>query len=153
MSDKPQFVYVIYIASTSERVFEALTDPKQSARYWFGYEVTSDWKVGATFALVKDGKPWDTGQVLEYDPPRRLAYSFHPEHDGLEKERPSRVSFDLEDINGQVKLTLTHDDFADDSKVLPKVSTGWPSILSSLKSLLETGKELPPFWAGDYDKK
>jgi uncharacterized protein YndB with AHSA1/START domain len=153
MSDKPNFVYVIYIASTPEKVFAALTDSEQSARYWFGYRVTSEWKVGAPFALMKDGKRWDTGTVLEYDPPRRLAYTFHPEHDGLDNERPSRATFDLEEINGQVKLTLIHDDFDDGSEVLPKVSVGWPAVLSSLKSLLETGKELPPFWKGDYDKK
>jgi uncharacterized protein YndB with AHSA1/START domain len=153
MSDKPKFVYVIYIASTPEKVFAALTDPEQSACYWFGYRVTSTWKVGAPFSLMKDGKHWDTGTVLEYEAPRRLAYTFHPEHDGLEKERPSRVSFDLEEINGQVKLTMSHDDFDDGSSVLPKISVGWPSILSSLKSLLETGKELPPFWKGDYAKK
>ena len=153
MSDKPKFVYVIYIASTPDKVFKALTDAKTSARYWFGYQVTSDWKVGADFALVKDGRRWDTGKVLEYDPPRRLSYSFHPEHDGLDNEKPSRVAFDLEEINGQVKLTMTHDGFDDGSEVFPKIQMGWPSILSSLKSLLETGKELPPFWRGDYDKK
>ena len=153
MSDKPKFVYVIYIASTPDKVFKALTDAKTSARYWFGYEVTSDWKVGAAFALVKDGRRWDTGKVLEYDPPRRLSYSFHPEHDGLENEKSSRVAFDLEEINGQVKLTMTHDGFDDGSEVFPKIQMGWPSILSSLKSLLETGNELPPFWRGDYDKK
>ena len=153
MSDKPSFVYVIYIASTLDKVFAALTDPKLSARYWFGYAVTSDWQVGSAFSLVKDGRLWDTGKVLEYDPPRRLSYSFHPEHDGLENEKPSRVVFDLADINGQVRLTVTHDGFEDGSNVLPKISMGWPSILSSLKSLLETGKALPPFWTGDYDKK
>jgi uncharacterized protein YndB with AHSA1/START domain len=153
MSDKPKFVYVIYIASTPDKVFKALTDSKLSERYWFGYAVPSEWKVGAPFTLTKDGKAWDTGEVLEYDPPRRLSYSFHPEHDGLENEKPSRVAFDLEEINGQVKLTMTHDRFDEGSAVLPKISTGWPSILSSLKSLLETGKELPPFWTGDYDKK
>src|ERR1700722_20080891 len=133
MSDMPKFVYVIYIASTPDKVFKALTDPQQSARYWFGYEVTSQWKVGAEFALVKDGRRWDTGKVLEYD--------------------PSRVAFDLEEINGQVKLTMTHDDFEAGSEVFPKIQTGWPSILSSLKSLLYTGKELPPFWHSDYHKK
>jgi uncharacterized protein YndB with AHSA1/START domain len=153
MSDKPKFVYVIYVASTPDKVFMALTDPKLSARYWFGYEVTSEWKVGAPFSLFKDGRNWDTGKVLEYDPPRRLSYSFHPEHDGLENEKASRVAFDLEEINGQVKLTMTHDSFDDGSAVFPKISVGWPSILSSLKSLLETGKELPPFWRGDYDRK
>jgi uncharacterized protein YndB with AHSA1/START domain len=150
---KPDFVYVIYIASTPDKVFAALTDPKLSERYWFGYAVASDWKVGSSFALEKDGKAWDTGSVLEYDPPRRLSYSFHPEHDGLEGEEPSQVAFELEEINGQVKLTMTHNGFDDASKVLPKIRVGWPSILSSLKSLLETGKELPPFWTGDYAKK
>src|ERR1700687_6275257 len=108
MSDKPKFVYVIYIASTPAKVFKALTDPQQSARYWFGYEVPSAWKVGAAFSLVKDGMPWDTGKVLEYDPPRRLSYSFHPEHDGLEAEPPSRVSFELEQQNDQGRLTIVH---------------------------------------------
>jgi uncharacterized protein YndB with AHSA1/START domain len=150
---KPQFVYVIYIASTPDRVFDALTDEKLSQRYWHGYGVSSDWKVGAPFSLKKDGKVMDSGTVLECDPPRRLSYSFHPEHDGLENEKPSRVVFDLEDINGQVKLTIVHDGFDDGSKVFPKICVGWPSILSSLKSVLETGKELPPFWVGDYDKK
>jgi uncharacterized protein YndB with AHSA1/START domain len=91
MSDKPKFVYVIYISSTPDKVFKALTDPKQSARYWFGYEVTSEWKVGAAFSLVKNGKSSDTGTVLEYERPHRLSYSFHPEHDGLET-RNHRVS-------------------------------------------------------------
>ena len=91
--------------------------------------------------------------MLEYDPPRRLSYTFHPEHDGLENEKPSRVVFDLEEINGQVKLTMTHDDFADDSEVFPKIQTGWPSVLSSLKSLLETGQALPPFWRSDDGEK
>ncbi len=153
MSAKPKFVYVIYIASTPGKVFAALTDPQLSARYWFGCAITSSWKVGAPVSLVKDGKTLDNGKVLEYAPPRRLSYTFHPEHDGLENEKPSRVVFDLEEINGQVKLTMTHDDFADDSKVFPKIQIGWPSILSSLKSLLETGQELPPFWRGDGDKK
>src|ERR1700676_993311 len=140
MSDKPKFVYVIYIASTPDKVFKALTDPRQSARYWFGYEVTSDWKIGAEFALVKDGRRWDTGKVLEYDPPRRLSYSFHPEHDGLENEKPSRVVFDLADINGQVRLTVTHDGFEDGSNVFPKISMGWPAVLWSLKAPLTTDK-------------
>src|ERR1700681_5015708 len=141
MSDKPKFVYVIYIASTPDKVFKALTDPKTSARYWFGYEVTSEWKVGAPFSLFKDGRNWDTGTVLEYDPPRRLSYSFHPEHDGLENEKASRVAFDLEEINGQVKLTMTHDDFEEGSQVFPKIQTGWPSILSRLKRPLQPGEK------------
>jgi uncharacterized protein YndB with AHSA1/START domain len=153
MSDEPAFVYVIYIASTPDKVFRALTDPEMSKRYWFGYALPSDWRAGSAFYLMKDGKCTNTGKVLEYDPPRRLSYSFHSEHDGLEIEEPSRVVFDLEEINGQVKLTMTHDGFDADSKVFPKICVGWPAVLSSLKSLLETGQELPPFWVGDYHKK
>jgi len=84
------------------------------------YEVTSEWKVGAAFSLVKNGKSSDTGTVLEYERPHRLSYSFHPEHDGLET-RNHRVSPSISRrFNGQVKLTMTHDDFADASEVFPE---------------------------------
>src|SRR3954451_14848397 len=84
---KPSFVYVIYIASTCERVFAALTSAAQSEQYWSGFAVTSDWTVGSAFSLRRDGKVWDTGKVLEHDPPRKLSYSFHPEHSGVENEK------------------------------------------------------------------
>jgi uncharacterized protein YndB with AHSA1/START domain len=141
---KPNFVYVIYIASTPDKVFKALTDAKMSEQYWSGFSVTSDWKVGSAFSLTKDGKVMDSGTVLEHDPPRRLSYTFHPQHHGLESEKPSRVTFDVGEVNGQVKLTIVHDDFEDGSKVFEMIQIGWPSVLSSLKSLLETGKALPP---------
>jgi uncharacterized protein YndB with AHSA1/START domain len=140
---KPQFVYVVYIASTPDKVFKALTDKKMSEQYWFGFAVTSDWKVGSSFSLVKDGRVMDTGKVLICDPPRRLSYTFHPEHSGVENEKPSCVTFELEEVNGQVRLTMVHDDFEDGSKVFGMIQIGWPSVLSSLKSLLETGKALP----------
>jgi uncharacterized protein YndB with AHSA1/START domain len=135
---------VIYIASTCEKVFAALTSAQMSEQYWSGFSVTSDWTVGSAFSLRRKGKVWDTGKVLEHDPPRRLSYSFHPEHSGVENEKPSRVTFTLEDVNGQVKLTMLHDNFEDGSKVYEMVQIGWPSVLSSLKSLIETGKPLPP---------
>jgi uncharacterized protein YndB with AHSA1/START domain len=141
---KPKFVYVVYIASTPEQVFKALTDSKMSHQYWFGYAVTSDWKVGGSFALTKDGKTTHPGKVLAYDPPCRLSYTFHPDHSGVENEAPSRVTFELEAVNGQVRLTVVHDEFEDGSKVFGMIQVGWPSVLSSLKSLLETGKPLPP---------
>ena len=141
---KPSYVYVIYIASTCEKVFAALTSAQMSEQYWSGFSVTSDWTVGSAFSLRRKGKVWDTGKVVEHDPPRRLSYSFHPEHSGVENEKPSRVTFTLEDVNGQVKLTMLHDNFEDGSKVYEMVQIGWPSVLSSLKSLIETGKPLPP---------
>jgi uncharacterized protein YndB with AHSA1/START domain len=144
---KPEFVYVIYIASTPEKVFQALTDEKISEQYWVGNRVVSDWKIGAPFALKLKHEDKDvTGQVLEFDPPRRLAYSFRAAHAGMEAEPPSRVTFELEPQRDQVKLTVVHDKFEPDSKALESVSRGWPLVLSSLKSYLETGKVLYAPW-------
>jgi uncharacterized protein YndB with AHSA1/START domain len=152
MSDKPSFVYVIYIASTPEQVFEALTSSDMSERYWVGNRLQSDWKVGSPFALKLKRQGSDIiGVVLDVDPPRRLAYTFHPHHDGLESEGPSRVTFEIEDQKDQVRLTITHDQFAPGSKVLEHVSRGWPLVLSSLKSLLESGRVLRAPWYEEAD--
>jgi uncharacterized protein YndB with AHSA1/START domain len=143
---KPEFVYTIYIASTPERVFEALTDAKMSECYWHGNSVISDWKIGSPFTLRLARHDNDvTGEVLEYDPPRRLAYSFRA-HDGSDGGKASRVTFELEPQRDQVKLTLVHDCFEPASPLLEKVSLGWPLILSSLKSYVECGKVLYAPW-------
>jgi len=147
MSDKPQFVYVIYIASTPEKVWQALTDGDMSEQYWHGNRVTSDWKKGSSFEIKMRRHDKNlTGTVLEVDPPRRLAYSFQPHHVGMAGEPPSRVVFDIEQQKDQVKLTIVHDGFAAGSKVFEAISRGWPLVLSSLKSYLETGKVLQPDW-------
>jgi uncharacterized protein YndB with AHSA1/START domain len=146
---KPEFVYTIYIASTPEKVFAALTDAEMSKRYWHGNSVVSDWKIGAPFALRLAHHGGDvTGEVLEYDPPRRLAYSFRA-HDGSDGGRASRVTFDLERQRDQVRLTIVHDGFEAGSVVLEKVSRGWPLILSSLKSFVECGRVLYAPWYED----
>jgi uncharacterized protein YndB with AHSA1/START domain len=88
--------------------------------------------------------------VLEYDPPRRLSYTFHSQHDGLFSETPSRVVLDIERQKDQVKLTVTHDDFAPGSKVFEAISRGWPVVLSSLKSYLEANRVL---YAPRYEKQ
>jgi uncharacterized protein YndB with AHSA1/START domain len=143
---KPEFVYVIYIASTPEKVFEALTDTKMSEQYWHGNSVVSDWKVGSPFTLRLARQDKDvTGEVLEYDPPRRLAYSFLA-HDGSDGGKPSRVTFELERQRDQVRLTMVHDRFEPGSPVIEKISLGWPLILSSLKSYVECGKVLYAPW-------
>ena len=142
---KPEFVYVIYIASTPEKVFEALTDARMSERCWHGNSVVSNWKVGSPLRIRLAHRDNDvTGEVLEYDPPRRLAYSFL--HDGSDGEKPSRVTFELERQRDQVRLTMVHDRFEPASPVLEKVSVGWPLILSSLKSYIECGKVLYTPW-------
>ena len=151
---KPEFVYVSYIETTPEKLWEALTNSEFTRRYWWDTNVVSDWKVGSPFALVLNRKTTDVGEILEADRPRRLSYSFHHIlNEAARKERPSRVTFVLEPHGDIVKLTVTHEGFADDSVVHDGISKGWPAILSSLKSLLETGKPLDiPFDALEIEK-
>jgi uncharacterized protein YndB with AHSA1/START domain len=144
---KPEFVYVTYIQTTPEKLWEALTSSEFSKRYWFNTELQSDWKVGSPFALVMDGSTTDVGEILEADPPRRLSYTFHHVlNEEARKEPPTKVVFNLERHGDLVKLILTHEGFAPGSKLLDGISRGWPAILSGLKSLLESGTPLtiPP---------
>jgi uncharacterized protein YndB with AHSA1/START domain len=148
---KPVFVYVSYIASTPDKVFKALTSTEATGKFWFGNAATSDWRPGSPVTFHREGKLILKGEVLEYDPPRRLSYTFKPMHDELYSgEQPSRVVFELEQQRDQVKLTVTHDDFAADSKVFASISNGWPLVVSSLKSYLEANRVL---WAPWYDKQ
>jgi uncharacterized protein YndB with AHSA1/START domain len=140
---KPEFVYVAYIKTTPEKLWEALTSSEFSRRYWFDTEVRSDFKVGSPFALVMGGTTTDVGEILEADRPRRLSYTFqHVQDDEMRREAPTKVVFTLEPHGELVKLTLTHEGFAKGSKLLDGISKGWPAILSNLKSLLESGDAL-----------
>ena len=140
---KPEFVYVTYIGTTAEELWQALTSSEFTKQYWFGAEVRSDWKVGSPFALLLDGEVTDSGEILEADPPRRLSYSFkHQKFEELRGEPISRVVFTIEPFGSLVRLTVLHDGFVEGGKYLGAVSNGWPAILSQLKSLLETGKLL-----------
>ena len=142
----PDFIYVIYIQAPCEKVFAALTDAEASRRYWHGNSVVSDWKVGSPLAIRLAHHDNDiTGKVLEFDPPRRLAYSFLA-HDGSDGGKASRVTFELEPQRDQVRLTMIHDGFEPDSPVIAKISVGWPLILSSLKSYIECGVVLYAPW-------
>jgi uncharacterized protein YndB with AHSA1/START domain len=140
---KPEFIYISYIETTPEKLWEALTSSEFTKLYWWDTSVVSDWKVGSPFALVLNGTTTDVGEVLEADRPRRLSYTFQPIlSEPASKERPSRVTFVLEQYGKLVKLTLTHEDFAEDSVIIDGISKGWPAIMSSLKSLLESGSAL-----------
>ncbi|MDH2427934.1 metalloregulator ArsR/SmtB family transcription factor [Sphaerisporangium sp. TRM90804] len=160
----PEFVYTTYITTTPERLWQALTDPAFTRRYW-GASHESDWKAGSTMVWEERGvSVADPEQVvLESDPYRRLSYTWHtftPEfaktwdlsEDVVAKwnEEPrSKVTFDLEQQGPVVKLTVVHDGFAPGSTLLDGISQGWPQIISSLKSLLETGTPLPDPSADD----
>lgn len=149
---KPTFVYVMYVQTTPEKLWQALTDPAFIRRWFGGMTMESDWKAGSPIITVDpDGTRVETGEVvLESEPGKRLAYTFKvtaepgSEYAALADEPPSRVTFDLEQDGDTVKLTLTHDDFiGPESKVFESVQHGWPAFMSSLKTLLETGEPLP----------
>ena len=139
-----RFVYVTYIRTTPEELWEALTQPEFTRKYWGGVTHESSWQPGAAWKLVlPDGRVADSGNVVEMDRPRKLVLSwqnqFQPE---LRAEGPSRCTIEIEAQEDSVKLTIVHEIERADSKFIEAVSSGWPKILSSLKSLLETGKQL-----------
>jgi uncharacterized protein YndB with AHSA1/START domain len=140
-----QFLYVIYIRTTPQKVWDALTNPEFQKQYWFGMHQESGWKPGAPWKMCfPDGRVADAGEVLEYDPPRRLVLKwrneFRPE---LKEEGFSRCVYEVEQVDETVKLTIAHSSGRDASKLIEAVSGGWPKVLSSLKSLLETGEPMP----------
>jgi uncharacterized protein YndB with AHSA1/START domain len=139
-----KFVYVTYIRTTAEKLWDALIKPEFTKQYWCACWQESEWTVGATWKLVRpDGTVCDAGEVLEVDRPKRLVVKwrneFRPE---LTVEGFSRCTFDLEPTDDSVKLTITHEIDCEKSKLIDAVSNGWPKILASLKSLLETGESL-----------
>ena len=140
---KPEFVYTTYIETTAEKLWHALTDGDFTERYWFGQRVASDWKVGSPYRFIKQGGASLEGKVLISEPVRRLAYTWDPCSPEAKRERTSRVTFDLEPHGKIVKLTVTHDNLDEGGKTLRDISGGWPLVMASLKSFLETGRELP----------
>ncbi|MGY3484825.1 uncharacterized protein YndB with AHSA1/START domain [Bradyrhizobium sp. USDA 4011] len=138
---KPDYVYVTYIETTAEKLWHALTSSDFTERFWFGYRVTSDWKVGSPYHFTKDGRCSVQGEVLIAEPPNKLAYSWDVVKEGAAREQVSLVTFEVEPHGGVVKLTVTHDDLG--PKTLRDISGGWPMVIASLKSFLETGRELP----------
>ena len=141
---KSQFVYVIYIRTTSEKLWQAITDPEFTRQYFCGTTHESEWKPGASWRImIPDGRVADSGEVLEIDPPKKLVLTwrndFKPE---LLAEGYSRMTYEIEKSGDGVKLTVLHEMDKEGSKLIEAVSEGWPVILCSLKSLLETGKAL-----------
>jgi uncharacterized protein YndB with AHSA1/START domain len=157
------FVYTTYIQASAEQVWQGLTDPEMMRRYWRHHKAgpktfLSDWKKGSEYKMTHDEVGLVVSSpdqvVLESEPHRRLAYTWHtitPEwatavgmNDATaafwRAEPRSKVAFDIEEVgHGTVKLTVTHDGFPPGSRVLPAISEGWPAVLASLKTLLETG--------------
>jgi uncharacterized protein YndB with AHSA1/START domain len=142
---KPAIVYTIYIASTPEQVWQALTSAEFSRQYFSGFAIEADLKVGGTFiARAPDGSVHISGEVIECAPPNKLTITWNVNWPALvEKLGPTLVTYEIEPAGDAVRLTLvqSHDRVIDDD-ILTGGRQGWPAILSSLKSLLETGKPL-----------
>lgn len=142
---KPAIVYTIYIAAAPEQVWKALTTAEFSRNYFSGFAIEADLRIGGAFiARAPDGSEHISGEVIECDPPRRLTVTWNVNWPGLvEKLGPTLVTYQIEEAGDVVKLTMqqSHDrDISDD--ILSGGRAGWPAILSSLKSLLETGQAL-----------
>jgi uncharacterized protein YndB with AHSA1/START domain len=142
------FLYVTFIRTTPERLWDALTDPATIRTFWMGAKADSTFKTGAPWSLtLADGRLADTGEILESDPPTqdkagRLVIKWRNEfREELKAEGWSVCAFDIEKADGAAtKLTVTHTLEREGSKFIEAVSGGWPAILSNLKSLLETGE-------------
>lgn len=145
MSDKPTFVYVTYIASTPEKVWDALTDADLTASYWGHSNVSEDWRPGSRWEhrrIDGSGIADVVGTVVESERPTRLVATWASPEDEGKEDKYSRVTYDIRPHGGIVRLTVTHEDLADETAV-KEVSAGWPAVLANLKSLLETGSPLP----------
>lgn len=138
---KPQFVYVTYINTTPEKLWNALIDGEMTRQYWEHLNV-SDWKPGSRWEHRRTdaaGTVDVAGTVVESTPPRRLIITWA---ETASSEKQSRVTFVITPLDGKVQLTVVHDEFEPGSKMLESISNGWPRVLSSLKSFLETGTAL-----------
>ena len=147
MSSNSTYMYETYIRAPAERVWQALTSAEFTCQYFHATHVESTWEPGAPvrYKYTPDGEVAVEGEVLEAQPPNKLAITWHVLYnEDAARETPSRVTFEIETLDQQTRLRIVHDRFAEGSVVLPEISEGWPWIVSSLKSLLETGEALPP---------
>ena len=141
---RSEFAYVTYIRTTPEKLWEALIKPEFTRQFWAETVQESDWKQGSTWRImIPDGRVADSGEVLEIEPARKLVLSWRNEFKlELKAEGYSRLTYEIEPMDDMVKLTVRHEMDRPDSKLIEAVSGGWPMILASLKSLLETGESL-----------
>jgi uncharacterized protein YndB with AHSA1/START domain len=142
--EESRFVYVTYIRTTAEKLWRALREPEFTRQYWFNTVQKCAWTPGAAWRMIApDGRVGDSGEVVEMEPQRRLVLKWRNElAPELTAEGYSRMTYELEQAGEAVKLTLIHTMDRSGSKFIAAVSEGWPAILASLKSLLETGAAL-----------
>jgi uncharacterized protein YndB with AHSA1/START domain/DNA-binding transcriptional ArsR family regulator len=147
LDPRPAQVYNVYIRAPRQAVWDAITRPEFTRRYFFGSEPASGWKPGDRLLWTQHGSGRELvdGEIVECDPPHRLVHTWLVRYDdALTGEGPSRVTWELEETDGVTKLTAVHDQFPAGSRVYENVAGGWPLILSGLKTLVETGSPLQP---------
>jgi uncharacterized protein YndB with AHSA1/START domain len=155
-SAKSIFVYVTYIRATPEKVWAALTDPGQAEKFWPGARPEADWKPGGAWRLVfPDGRTADQGEIVEFNPPKKLAIHWRNEFmPDFKAEGWTLCTMEIEPQGQAVKLTVRHSMDREGSKFIQAVSDGWPQIMANLKSFLETGEVvLESMDFGDNRKK
>jgi uncharacterized protein YndB with AHSA1/START domain len=140
MSDR--FVYVTYIRTTPEKLWDALLNPEFTKQYWFGSWQECEWRKGSPWKLYGPDGLNCTGEVVEIERPRRLVTKWLNEKPAMKAEGYSHCTFEIEPVGGVLRLTVTHETNFPKSKVLEGVGIGWPMVLSNLKSMLETGETL-----------
>jgi uncharacterized protein YndB with AHSA1/START domain/DNA-binding transcriptional ArsR family regulator len=141
LEDTMQKVFEIYIKTTPERLWQAITDTEMRSKYTFGAIFTSDWKPGSRYQAVGGANLIAEGENLEVDPPRRLVQSFNAVWDeDVKREGTSRVTWEIEPVGDSCRLTVTHDQLRENAN--SQLYGGWPMVLSGLKTLLETGEFL-----------
>ena len=143
--NKTKFVYVTYIHTTPEKLWNALLDGEITKQYWWRHRNASDWKPGSTWRHedYDDAKTVDiVGKVVESHPPRRLVLTWAFPSEAQNEAKHTRVTFEIEPYMEAVRLTVTHEELEPDSPMLRGITEGWPKVLASLKTLLETGKPL-----------
>lgn len=144
---KPEFNYVTFINAPREKVWEALTNPEFTEKYWFKSRCTGDWKEGSDYTFTVEGEDGGTrvvlaGKIIKNDHPNELVYQFTCPGNEEVCDEDTIVQYLLEESDGYTKLILRHFNFEEGSKLVNMISSGWPAIMASLKSLMETGKAL-----------
>lgn len=141
---KPEYIYVIYIQTTPEKVWDAIQNPELTKDYWGRRRNRSDWKVGSTWRHEIYDDASDAaivGKILASEPPHRLVLTWVEPKDANDPAKVSKVEFRIEEFMGAVRLTVTHSELTDE--MYRGISSGWPAVLSSLKTLLESGAAMP----------
>jgi uncharacterized protein YndB with AHSA1/START domain len=146
--EKSKFTYEIYISTTQDELWNALIDSVMTTKYW-QHVNESGWQLGSKWEHRRTDKEHTldlVGKVIEFLPPKRLGLSWAFPADEANEDKHSRVMIEVEPFHDVARLTVTHDYLEPGSDMLEGITAGWPKVLSSLKTLLETGKPLPELW-------